>query len=145
MFILINFFPEQGCRNDLLSKRDGVLPQDPDDRHLLNSTKTKSSLVSTPGFSTNIISDRVHCNPLLPVASGSRCHTADYLNETKDGDNSVPCPMDSLSKSPPPLGPCYSSPVQTPPSPHSVPLLLLLMFIVPLYFIVFFAVQVQVP
>jgi HEPN domain-containing protein len=45
------------------------------------------SLVSTPGFSTNIISDRVHCDPLSCVASGSRCHTADYLKETKDVDS----------------------------------------------------------
>ena len=60
------------------------------------------SLDSILGFSTNIISDRGHYNPLSRVAFGSRCHTADYLKETKDVDNSVPCPMYSLLKPPPP-------------------------------------------
>ncbi len=82
MILLFNFFPEQGRCNDLLTRCDCPVPQDPDDRILLNSTKMRS-LVSTPG-STNIISDGVHCNPLSLVASGSRCHTADYLKETKD-------------------------------------------------------------
>ena len=113
------------------------------DRHLVNSTKTKRSLVSTPGVSTNIISDRVHCNPLSRVASGSRCHTADYLKETTDVNDSVPSPMYSLSKPPsPPQGSMSSpSPVQTPPFAHSVRLLLQLMLIVPLYFIAVFAVR----
>jgi hypothetical protein len=102
MFILFNFFQEQGRRNDLLSKCDGPVPQHLDDRHFLNSPKMMSSIVSTPGFSTNIISDRVHCDPLSCVASGSRCHTADYLKETKDVDDSVPCLMYSLSKPPSP-------------------------------------------
>ncbi len=73
--------------------------KNPDDKILLNSTKMRS-LVSTPG-STNIISDRVHCNPLSLLASGSRCHTADYLKEMKDAEDSVLCPMYSLSKPPP--------------------------------------------
>jgi hypothetical protein len=102
MFILFNFFQEQGRRNDLLSKCDGPVPQHLNNRHFLNSPKMMSSIVSTPGFSTNIISDRVHCDPLSCMASGSRCHTADYLKETKDGDISVPCLMYSLSKPPSP-------------------------------------------
>ena len=44
-------------------------------------------------FSTNIISDRVHCNPLSLMASESRCHTAYYLKETKDAEVSEPCSM----------------------------------------------------
>ncbi len=98
MFILLNFFQEQGRRNDLLSKCDGPVPQHLDDRHFLNSPKMMSSIVSTPGFLTNIINDRVHCDPLSCVASGSRCHTAHYLKETKDVDDSVPCLMYSLLK-----------------------------------------------
>ena len=54
-----------------------------DDRHIINSTKMMRSLLSTPGFFTNIKSDRVHCNPLSCVTSGSRCHTADYLKGDK--------------------------------------------------------------
>ncbi len=42
---------------------------------------------------------------------------------------------------PPPGSMCSSSPVQTPHSAHSVQLLLLLMLIVPLYFIAIFAVR----
>jgi len=54
-------------------------------------------------FFTNIISDRVHCNPLSCVASGSRCHTADYLKETKDAEvNSLV--LCAASRSPPPPG-----------------------------------------
>ena len=83
-----HFFQEQGRHNDLLSNYDGPVPQD--DRHdILNSTKAMRSLLSTPGFSTNFKSDSVHCNPLLCMASGSRCHTADYLKEMKDMDSSV--------------------------------------------------------
>ncbi len=82
------FVQEQGRRNDLLSKCDGLVPQD------------ERSLLSTPGFSTNIKSDSVHCGPLSCVASGSRCHTADYLKETKDVDSSVPGLLPSLLKSP---------------------------------------------
>ena len=67
----------------------------------LNSSILKSPAVS----STNIKSDSVHCDPLSCVASGSRCHTADYLNVTKGVDASIPCLMYSHSK-PPPLGPC---------------------------------------
>jgi hypothetical protein len=100
MFIMFNFFIEQGRRNDLPSKCDGPVSQFPDDRHLINSTKMMRSLLSTPGFSTNIKSDSVHCDPLSCVASGSRCHTADYLKETKDVDGSVPCLMLSLWKPP---------------------------------------------
>ncbi len=100
MFILFNFCQEQGRCNDLLSKCDGPIPQHFEDRHLINSPKMMRSIVSTPGFSTNIISDRVHCDPLSCMASGSRCHTADYLKETKDVDDSVPCLMYSLSKPP---------------------------------------------
>jgi hypothetical protein len=40
---------------------------------------------------------------------------------------------------------CSSIPVQTPHSTHSVLLLLLLMLIVPLYFIAIFAVQEKAP
>ena len=57
---------------------------------LINSTKMMRSLVSTPGFSTNIISERVHCDPLSLMASRSRCHTADDLKEMKDVEDSVP-------------------------------------------------------
>ena len=139
IIIVFNFFSEQGRRNNLPTRRDGHVPQYPDDRNLINSFKTMGSLVSTPGFSTNITSDRVHCDPLSLMASGLRCHTADFLKETKDVDNSVPCPMYSLSK--PPHGfMCSPSPVQTPLSTHSVQLLLLLMRVVPLYFIAVFVV-----
>jgi len=82
VFIFI-FFQEQGHRNDLISK--GGSPVTQDDRNL-NSTKKMWSLLSTPGISENIKSDSVHCDPLPCMASGSRCHTADYLNETKDVD-----------------------------------------------------------
>ncbi len=86
--LLLTFFcPEQGRRNDLLSKYDDPIPQD--DR----------SLLSTPACSTNIKSDSVHCDPLSCVASGSRCHTADYLKEMKDVDSSVPCLNSSILKS----------------------------------------------
>jgi len=43
--------------------------------------------MSTPGISKNINSDSVHCDPLSCVASGSRCHTADYLKEMKVVDS----------------------------------------------------------
>ena len=104
MILLLIFFPEQGRHNNLLTRRDGPVPQDLDNSIIINSTRTRS-LISTPGSPTNIISDRVRCDPLSLVASGSRCHTADYLKETKDVENSLPCPMYCLSK-PPPLGPC---------------------------------------
>jgi len=62
-----------------------------------------SSLLKSPTITTNIKSDSVHCNPLSCVASGSRCRTADYLNEKKGVDASVPsCLMYSHSKPPPP-------------------------------------------
>ena len=96
MFIILIFFQERGRRNDLMSKCDGPVPQD--DRHIINSTKTMRSLLSTPGFSTNIKSDSVHCDPLSCMASGSRCHTADYLKETKDVDRSLPGLLPSLLK-----------------------------------------------
>ena len=92
------FFQEQGSCNDLFSK--GVSPVSQDDSHLINSTKTIRSLLSTPGISKNINSDIVHCDPLSCVASGSRCHTADYLKEMKDVDSNVPCLSSSLLKSP---------------------------------------------
>ncbi len=91
------FFQEQGHRNDLISKGGSLVTQD--DRNL-NSTKKMWSLLATPGISENIKSDSVHCDPLPCVASGSRCHTADYLNETKDMDGNVPCHSSSLLKSP---------------------------------------------
>jgi len=50
-----------------------------------------SSLSMPPGISTNIKSNSDHCDPLSCVASRSRCHTADYLKETKEVDKSVPC------------------------------------------------------
>jgi hypothetical protein len=100
-----------------------------------------SSLLKSPTVSTNIKSDSVHCDPLSCVASGSRCHTADYLNVTNSVDASIPCLMYSHSKPPPPGSRCSPSPAQTPLSAHSVHLLLLLMLIVPLYFIAVFAVQ----
>jgi hypothetical protein len=101
------------------------------------------SLLKSPTVPTKIKSDSVHCDPLSCVASGSRCHTADYLNETKGMGASVPsCLMYSHSKPPPPPGSmCSPSPVQTPHSAHNVHLLLLLMLIVPLYFIAIFAVR----
>ena len=74
--LLINFFSEQGYCKDLLTRRDGPVPQDPNNRIIINSTKMRS-LVSTFGFSTNLISDRVHCNPLSLLASRSRCHTGE--------------------------------------------------------------------
>jgi len=86
IFIIIQ---EQGCRNDLFSK--GVSPVPQHDSPLINSTKVMRSLLSTPGFSKNTKCDSVHCDPLACVASGSRCHTADYLKEMKDVDSSVPC------------------------------------------------------
>jgi len=79
------FFQEQGCHNDLFSKVVSPVPQD---------------LMSTPGISKNINSDSVHCDPLSCVASGSKCHTADYLKEMKVVDSSVPCLSSSLLKSP---------------------------------------------
>jgi hypothetical protein len=100
-----------------------------------------SSILKSPAVSTNIKSDSVHCDPLSCVASGSRCHTADYLNVTKGVDASIPCLMYSHSKPPPPGSMCSPSPVQTPLSAHSVHLLLLLMLIVQLYFIADFAVH----
>ncbi len=101
MILLLFFFPDQGHCNDLLTRRDGPVPQDPNNSIIINSTRTRS-LISLPGSPTNIISDRVHCDPLSLVASGSRCHTADYLKETKDEEDSLPCPMYCLSKPPPP-------------------------------------------
>jgi hypothetical protein len=41
-------------------------------------------------------SDSDHCDPLSCVASGSRCHTADFLKETKDVDSSLACLSSSL-------------------------------------------------
>ncbi len=58
------------------------------------------SLLKSPSVSTNIKSDRVHCDPLSCVASRSRSHTADYLKEKKDVDGSVPGLLPSLLKSP---------------------------------------------
>jgi hypothetical protein len=55
-------------------------------------------LLSTPGFSTKIKSDSVHCNPLSCVASGCKCHTDDYLKKTKDVYGSVPVLLTSLLK-----------------------------------------------
>ncbi len=124
----------------MLTRRDGPVPQDPDNSIIINSTRTRS-LISTPGSPTNIISNRVHCDPLSLMASGSRCHTADYLKEMKDAEDCLPCPMYCLSKPRPPGSMCSPSPVQTPLSTHSVPLLPLLMLFVPLYFIVVFVMQ----
>jgi hypothetical protein len=140
MILLLFFFPEQGHRNDLLTRHDGPVPQDPHKSIIINSTRTRS-LLSTSGSPTNIISDTVHCNPLSFVASGSRCHTADYLKETKDAEDSLLCPMYCLLNPPSPGSMCSPSPVQTPPSTHSVPLLPLLMLFIPLYFIVIFVVR----
>ena len=114
LFCLI--FSEQGRCKKLFKKRDGPLPQHPDDRHLLNSNTTKRSLVSTPVFSTNIISDRVHCDPLPRVASGSRCHIAEYLKETMDANN---CDLVLCTAYPPHGSMSFSRPVQTPPFAHS--------------------------
>ncbi len=100
-----------------------------------------SILLKSHTVSTNIKSDSVHCDPSSCVASGSRCHTADYLNVMNGVDASIPCLMYSHSKPPPPGSMWSPSPVQTPLSAHSVHLLLLLMLIVQLYFIVVFAVQ----
>ena len=44
-------------------------------------------LLKSPSISTNIKSDSDHCDPLSCVASGSRCHTADYLKETNKDVN----------------------------------------------------------
>ncbi len=125
------FFQEQGHRNDLISK--GGSPVTQDDRNL-NSTKKMWSLLSTPDISENIKFDSVHCDTLPCVASGSRCHTADDLNETKDVDAMYRVLCCTATPSPPPPGfMCSPSPVQTPPSAHSVQLWLLLMLIVQLY------------
>jgi hypothetical protein len=79
-----------------------------------------SSLLKSPTAATNIKSDSVHCDPLSCVASGSRCHTADYLNETKGVDASVTsCLMYSHSK-PPPLGPCVLQVLCKLLTPHTV-------------------------
>ena len=86
-FFLFNFFLEQGRRIDLLTRHDGHVPLHPNDRNLINSNMMMRSLVSTPGLSTNIKSDSVHCNPLSRVTYGSRCHTADYLKDMKDVDH----------------------------------------------------------
>jgi hypothetical protein len=180
--LLLTFFcPEQGRRNDLLSKYDGPIPQDV--RSLLStpacSTNIKSdsvhcdplscvasgsrchtadylkdlkdvessgpgvlpSLLKFPSVSTSIKSDSVHCDPLSCVAFGSRCHTDDYLKETKDADASKPCFKYCFSNIPPPGSMCSPSPVQTPLSAHSALLLHLPMLIVPLYFIAVIAVQ----
>ena len=94
----ISLFSFKGRRNDLFSK--GISPVPQDDSHLINSTKTIRSLLSTPGISKNIKSDSVHCNPLSCVASGSRCHTADYLKDMKDVESSGPVVLPSLLKSP---------------------------------------------
>ena len=92
-----------------------------------------SSLLKSHTVSTNIKSDSVHCDPSSCVASGSRCHTADYLNVMNGVDAMIPCLMYSHSKPPPPGSMCSPSPVQTPLSAHSVHLMLLLMLIVPLF------------
>jgi hypothetical protein len=107
MILLLIFFSEQGRRNDLSTRHDGPVPQDTDNSIIINSTRTRS-LISTPGSPTNIISDRVHCDSLSLVVSGSRCHTADYLKETKDAEDSLPCPMYCLSKPPPPWAHVFS-------------------------------------
>jgi hypothetical protein len=97
--------------NSIHVKNDGTapglpsFPQDPNDSIIINSSRMRS-LVSTPGSPTNIISDRVPCDPLSLVATGTRFHTADYLKEMNDVEDSLPCPMYSLLKPPPPLGPC---------------------------------------
>ena len=97
------------------------------------------SLLKFPSVSTSIKSDSVHCGPLSCVASGSRCHTDDYLKETKDVDASKL--MYSFSNPPPPGSMCSPSPVQTHLSAHSALLLHLPMLIVQLYFIAVIAVQ----
>jgi len=80
-----------------------------------------SSLLKSPTAATNIKSDSVHCDPLSCVASGSRCHTADYLNETKGVDASVPsCLIYSHSKPPSPLGPCVLQVLCKLLTPHTV-------------------------
>ncbi len=99
------------------------------------------SLLKSSSISTNIKSYSDHCGPLSCVASGSRCHTADYLKETMDVNASEPCLMYSFSNPTPPGSMCSPSPVQTPLSAHSALLLHLPMHIVPLYFIAAFAVQ----
>jgi hypothetical protein len=63
---------------------------------------SSSLLLKSPSVSTNIKSDSDHCDPLSCVASGSRCHSADYLKEMKGVESSVPCLMYSHSKPPPP-------------------------------------------
>ena len=112
------FFQEQGRRNDLFTK--GVSPVPQDDSNFVNSTKTIQSLLSTPGVSTNIKSESDHCDPLSWVASGSRCHSADYLKEMKGVESSVPCLMYSHSKPPPPLGPCVVRVLCKLLTPHTV-------------------------
>jgi hypothetical protein len=172
------FFQEQGRRNDLFSKGVSPVPQDlmstPGISKNINSDSVhcdpsscvasgsrchtadylkdmkvvdsslpclSSGLLKSHTVTTNIKSDSVHCDPSSCMASVSRCHTADYLNVTNGVDASLPCLMYSHSKPPPPGSMCSPSPVQTPLSAHSVHLLLLLMLIVPLYFIVVFAVR----
>ena len=64
--------------------------------------RTWTVLLKSPSVSTNIKSDSVHCDPLSCMASRSRCHTADYLNETKGVDTSVTCLMMYSHSKPPP-------------------------------------------
>ena len=68
----------------------------------LNSSILKSPAVS----STNIKSDSVHCDPLSCMASGSRCHTADYLKETKGAEDNRALSHVQPLEAPHPLGPC---------------------------------------
>jgi hypothetical protein len=97
-FVLIHI-PEQGCRNDLLQRAVGGVPQD------RGSPSTKiRSLYPNPISSQNIKSDIVHYDPStqLIVLSGSSCHTADILKERMDKEQKSPFPPYNFSRPPPP-------------------------------------------
>jgi len=103
LFCCCHFFPEQGHRSDLL--RDCPAPQVQDGLVNVNSTKV-SSLLPTPAVSTKKSGDRVR-DPLPCVVYGSSCHTADYLTEMKDSEDSVSCPKYICKSPPPPPPPPY--------------------------------------
>ena len=86
-----------GRQSDFL--RDCPAPQVQECLVIENSTKM-SSLLPTPAVSTKKSGDRV-CDPLPCVVYGSSCHTADYLTEKKDSEDSVSCPK-YICKSPSP-------------------------------------------
>ncbi len=128
LFFFINFcylpfdFAEQGCRNDLFPHvvwkhlhqgSDLPMSRTLRVRITLNSTKARRSLVAILSSSSNLISDRVHWDPLSFLAYGSRCHTVDDLKEISDVELSQPSPAYSYLNTPPPGSMCSRSHLQT--------------------------------